>query len=118
MAFLKRNLLKNYYGLDFIQKSDFMHHHLKFWSLFRLPTACSCFLEPAHGYLARVRRSGNYLGNEELGPDLSHKLRRTSLTDSQTGLETGKRDEEEEEKIEKDEKDEKTEDIFSQVKAT
>ena len=58
------------------------------------------------------------MGNEELGPDLSHKLKYTSLTDSQTGLETGKMDEEEEEKIEKVEKDEKAEEIFSRVKAT
>ena len=85
----------------------------------RLPTACSCFLEPTQGYLARVRRSGaNYLGDEQLtdlvqnskltrlhlksGPRLKH-----TFPDSQTAWETGKKDveeEREEEKIEKVEK--------------
>ena len=50
-----------------------------FWwglPLARLPTACSCFLEPAHTHLARVRRSGgNYLGNEQhANLDQGHKL--------------------------------------------
>ena len=79
----------------------------------RLPTACSCFLEPTHGYLARVRRSGaNYLGDEQL-TDLGQSSKLTgfhlksdprlkhTFPDSQTAWETGKKDvEEEEEKIE------------------
>ena len=33
----------------------------------RLPTACSCFLEPVHGYLGRVRRSEERDFEDQLG---------------------------------------------------
>ena len=35
--------------------------------IFRLPTACSCFLEPVHGYLGRVRRSEERDFESQLG---------------------------------------------------
>ena len=83
----------------------------------RLPTACSCFLEPAHGYLARVRRSGagNYLRDEQhLDLKSDPRLKHTFLTDGQRAWETRKRGEEEEEKKEKVEKEEKK--VFHKLK--
>ena len=47
--------------------------------IFRLPTACSCFLEPVHGYLGRVRRSEGRDFEDRLGFSNDQSLNKENI---------------------------------------
>ena len=57
----------------------------------RLPTACSCFLEPVHGYLGRVRRSEGRDFEDRLGLSSDQSLNQENILYRQDYVEGSQR---------------------------
>ena len=104
MSFKIHVLLKVTFYLSWIQQflaisCLFLHEFSSFLPSFfffailivRLPTACSCFLEPVHGYLGRVRRSEERDFEDQLGFSNDQSLNQENIFYHQDYLEGSQR---------------------------